>query len=81
MPVRMDGEVRWLLVYVMLSRVRGLNCLVSSGLNEKIRDIIEQGPPDVLIGNFSKIFGHKITKTRQAAREARIALGWPLPES
>ena len=81
MPARMDPEVRWLLVYVMLSRVRGLDCLVSSGLNEKIRDIMEKGPPEVLVGNFNKIFGQKIKETRQAAREARKALGWPLPES
>ena len=64
-----------------LSRVRGLDCLVSSGLNEKIRDIMEKGPPEVLVGNFNKIFGQKIKQTRRSAREARKALGWPLPES
>ena len=37
MPRRMDPEVKWLLVYVMLSRVRGLDCLVSSGFDDKIR--------------------------------------------
>ena len=79
MPARMDPEVKWLLVYVMLSRVRGLDCLVSSGLNDKIRDIIESGPPEMLVGNFKKIFGDKIIATRRAAREARNKLGWPLP--
>ena len=79
MPARMDPEVKWLLVYVMLSRVRGLDCLVSSGLNDKIRDIIESGPPEMLVGNFKKIFGEKIIATRRAAREARNNLGWPLP--
>ena len=79
MPGRMDPEVKWLLVYVMLSRVRGLDCLVSSGLNDKIRDIIESGPPEMLVGNFKKIFGAKIQATRIAAREARKNLGWPLP--
>ena len=79
MPARMDPEVKWLLVYVMLSRVRGLDCLVSSGLNDKIRDIIEKGPPEMLVGNFKKIFGDKIEATRKAAAEARKKLGWPLP--
>ena len=79
MPSRMDPEVKWLLVYVMLSRVRGLDCLVSSGLNDKIRNIIEQGPPEMLVGNFNKIFGDKIRKTRRDAREARKNLGWPMP--
>ena len=78
MPARMDPEVKWLLVYVMLSRVRGLDCLVSSGLNDKIRDIIEEGPPEMLVGNFNKIFGEKIKATRKAAREARRKLGWPM---
>ena len=79
-PKRMDPEVKWLLVYVMLSRVRGLDCLVSSGLNDKIKDIMEKGPPETLVGNFNKIFGEKIIATRQAAREARRKLGWPMPE-
>ena len=70
--------MKWLLVYVMLSRVRGLDCLVSSGLNDKIRDIIEEGPPEMLVGNFNKIFGEKIKATRKAAREARRKLGWPM---
>ena len=78
MPARMDPEVKWLLVYVKLSRVRGLDCLVSSGLNDKIRDIIEEGPPEMLVGNFNKIFGEKIKATRKAAREARRKLGWPM---
>jgi hypothetical protein len=80
MPARMDPEVKWLLVYVMLSRVRGLDCLVSSGLNEKIREVMEKGPPEMLVGNFNKIFGKKIKATHKAAREARKNLGWPLPE-
>ena len=58
MQVRMGPEVKWLLVYVMLSRVRGLGCLVSSGLTDKTRDIIEEPPPEtLLVGNFSKISG------------------------
>ena len=79
MPHRMDPEVKWLLVYVMLSRVRGLDCLVCSGLTDKIKDIIESGPPPMLVGNFEKLFGHKIEATRRAAKEARAHLGWPLP--
>jgi hypothetical protein len=80
MPKRMDPEVKWLLVYVMLSRIRGLDCLVSSGLNDKIRDIMESGPPETLVGNFKRLFGSKIQATREAAREARIKLGWTISE-
>ena len=81
MPSRMDPEVKWLLVYVMLSRVRALDCLVSSGLTEKIREIMQSGPPQMLAGNFEKLFGDKIKNTRIAAREARERLGWTVPES
>ena len=79
MPARMDPEVKLLLVYVMLSRVRGLDCLVSSGLNEKIKDIMQSGPPEMLVGNFKNFFGSKIEATRTAAREAMKNLGWQLP--
>ena len=42
MPAQIHPELKWLIIYVMLSRVRGLDCLVSSGLNENIMDIIEK---------------------------------------
>ena len=74
----MDPEVKWLLVYVMLSRVRGPDCLVSSGLNDKIRDIIENGLPEMLVGNFNKLFGAKSKVTRRAAQQARKNLKWPI---
>ena len=74
MPRRMDAQVKWLLVYVMLSRVRALDCLASFGWDNKIREIIEGGPPEELVGNFEKLFGEKAKLTRIAAREARKTL-------
>ena len=44
-PQRVDVSVRWLIVYVMLSRPRSLATLKSVNLTKQIRDIIEQGPP------------------------------------
>ena len=79
MPRRMDNEVKWLMVYVMLSRVRSLDLLASFGLNDKIREIMESGPPENLVGNFDRLFGDKAKATKVAARKAREALGWPLP--
>ena len=40
MPRRADDDIKWLIVYVMLSRVRSLSSLKSTHLNDKIRDII-----------------------------------------
>ena len=41
MPKRADDDIKWLIVYVMLSRVRSLSRLRSIGLSPKIRKIIE----------------------------------------
>ena len=76
MPRRADDDIKWLIVYVMLSRVRSLSCLRSIGLNAKIRKIIEGGPPSNLAENFEKLFRKKIKDTSKAAKAARVALGW-----
>ena len=76
MPKRADDDIKWLIVYVMLSRVRSLSCLRSIGLNAKIRKIIEGGPPSNLAENFEKLFRKKIKDTSKAAKAAKAALGW-----
>ena len=76
MPKRADDDIKWLIVYVMLSRVRSLSRLRSIGLSPKIRKIIEGGPPSMLAENFEKLFRKKIHDTSKAAKAARAALGW-----
>ena len=76
MPKRADEDIRWLIVYVMLSRVRSLSRLRSIGLTPKIRKIIEGGPPTMLAENFERLFRKKIKDTSKAAKAARAALGW-----
>ena len=76
MPQRGDNDIKWLIVYVLLSRVRSLSNLRSVGLNTKIRAIIEGGPPTMIAENFEKLFRTKIDDTSKAARAARAALGW-----
>ena len=55
--------------------------MASFGWDNKIREIIEGGPPEELVGNFEKLFGEKAKLTRLAAREARKNLGWPTPDA
>ena len=43
-PRRLKGPMRWLAIYVALSRVRRLKNLRSIGLNKEIRRIMEAGP-------------------------------------
>ena len=67
MPRRADEDIRWLIVYVLLSRVRSLARLRSVGLSPKIRKIIEGGPPAWLAENFEKLFRKKINDRKAAA--------------
>jgi hypothetical protein len=76
MPRRADDDIKWLIVYVMLSRVRSLSSLKSTHLTDKIRQIIESGPPAMVAENFEKLFRDKIELTHKAAAAAKTALGW-----
>ena len=75
-PRRLSKELRWLAVYVALSRVRRLKSLRSIGLNRDIRSFIESGPPDSLPAQFDRLFKDKETKTLLDAKAAMTALGW-----
>ena len=77
MPQRADPALRWLIVYVLLSRVRGLNTLVSLGITVQIREVVEAGPPEEVVANFERLFRSKIITTKRIAKESRVALGWP----
>ena len=77
MPRRADHDIKWLIVYVLLSRVRSLSRLRSVGLSNKVREIIEGGPPPLLAENYEKLFRGKITETRKTAEKCKAALGWP----
>ena len=78
-PPRLDYDIKWLICYVILSRVPSLPQLMSIGLSDKIRDIIEGGPPDNLVQAFNTLFQDKAEQTLAAALEARRMLGWSSP--
>ena len=75
-PPRLDYDIKWLICYVILSRVPSLPQLMSIGLSDKIREIIEGGPPDNLVQTFNTLFQDKAEQTLAAALEARRRLGW-----
>ena len=75
-PPRLPSDIKWLICYVTLSRVSSLKQLVSIGLSEKIREILENGPPEGVVQMFSTLFAQKIKDTRAAAKEASERLGW-----
>ena len=75
-PRRLTRDMRWLAIYVVLSRVRRLRNLRSVGLNEDIRAIMEAGPPDTLPAQFRKLFSEKEERTALDAEAAMAALEW-----
>ena len=78
-PPRLASDIKWLICYVTLSRVPSLKQLVSIGLSDKIREILEAGPPEGMVQMFSTLFADKIEETRAAALRAKQNLGWRLP--
>ena len=75
-PPRLSSDIKWLICYVTLSRVPSLRQLRSAGLSDKIRDILESGPPDGMVQMFSTLFSQKIQDTQAAALQAKQRLGW-----
>ncbi len=69
-PKQCSEAVRWLIVYVMLSRPRSLDTLKSINLTKKIRESIEKGPPKDLVQTFDTLFAEKIENTRKLAKKA-----------
>ena len=66
----------WLAVYVALSRVRKLANFRSVGLTDKIRAVIEGGPPDTIPLQFEKYFAEKERRTKRDAARYMRNLGW-----
>jgi hypothetical protein len=78
-PQRCSQTIKWLIVYVMLSRPRCLASVQSVGLTAKIRSVLEEGPPEELVANFRKLFSAKIEDTKAEAIRAAKHYGL-LPE-
>ena len=74
-PQRCSPTVKCLIVYVMLSRPRSFATLISVGLTDKVRAIIEQGPPEQLVATFHKLFDGKIKETKSLAAQAAKRYG------
>ena len=75
-PRRISGVMKWIATYMALSRVQSLKQLRSIGLTTKIRDIIDNGPPEGFLTRFLNVFGEKIGRTQIAVEEAMAELGW-----
>ena len=73
--------MKWLTVYMALSRVRSLKELRSIGLcdskiSKDVKELINGGPPTGMLTRFLDIFQEKAKATDEAADEAMRELGW-----
>ena len=81
MPNRANDDMKWLIIYVMLSRVRSLDCLKTTGMSTekaaaRFRKFIEGGPNKIITEVFEKHFRETVNRTKKVAKEARATLGW-----
>ena len=64
----------WLAYYVMLSRARRIDDILSLGLPK--RSVLEGGPPSTLMNTLSKLFDERKKDTLEAMRLAKEFLDW-----
>ena len=75
-PRFFSEELRWLATYVALSRPPSLAQLISVGLPDELRNIIEGGPPEGILSRFNDMFKEKEDATHIRAAEVMRELGW-----
>ena len=61
---------------MVLSRVPTLSQLRSIGLDGKVKEIIDRGPPAGMLTRFSALFEEKALATDKQAEEVMQELGW-----
>ena len=75
-PAMLSKEMRWLTVYMALSRVRSLAQFRSIGLKDPVKALINEGPPGGMLNRFTLLFDEKAAATDVAADAAMLELGW-----
>ncbi len=71
----LSKAMRWLTVYMALSRVRSLEQFRSFGLKDTVKAFINNGPPSGMLGRFELLFNEKVAATDVAADAAMSKLG------
>ena len=62
--------------YVALSRPPSFKQLISIGIPDSLRDIIEDGPPEGILSRYDAMFNDVEEETRMRASELLARLGW-----
>ena len=75
-PRFFSEELGWLATYVALSRPPSFKQLISVGIPDSLRDIIEGGPPEGILSRFASMFNEVEQETRLRASELLARLKW-----
>ena len=72
-PARLDAQMRWLTVYMVLSRVPTLAQLRWVGLDAKVREFIDRGPLAGMLKRFCELFDENAPMNWQSRRCRSLA--------
>ena len=75
----LPNEIKWLVVYVMLSRVPSLSQMQSVALTTRVRRNMEAGAPENLVQTFQRLFRNNGGDAPRSARCARAVSLGPCP--
>ncbi len=75
-PLRLSKLMKWIAVYMALSRVRSLREFRSIGVSTAVRELIDEGPPEGMLTRFLSLFREKALETEEAMQSALKELGW-----
>ncbi len=68
--------MRWLVIYVALSRPPSFAQLISIGLPTDLRNIIEGGPPEGILTRFDAMFQELEASTHLRAARIMAEMNW-----
>ena len=75
-PRRLSKQMKWIAIYMALSRVESLATFRSIGMSDGIRAIIDEGPPPGLLTRFLAIFQQKADETEKLMENLLREFGW-----
>jgi len=75
-PRRLPVLMKWISLYMALSRVQSLREFRGIGISNAIRDLINNGPPLGFLTRFLSMFEEKAKATEKAMEEALQELRW-----
>jgi hypothetical protein len=68
--------MKWIATYMALSRVQSLKQFRGIGIDNSVRELINNGPPPGMLTKFLNMFQEKATETEALMHQTLRELGW-----